>query len=465
VSSAGTYYFRAQSAQGCWGTQGSATITVTALPTITSTTGAARGVAATASIQATSSAGTINWYTASSGGSVIGTSNSGASWTTPSISSNTTYYAEATNNGCVSASRTAVSATVSDALLIIGKDNSASFNQKQTNNTTDSLRVFVSTYAANNASNSGTITNDVSYIAIANNGGKLKATSTSNAEKPSGIYSRFEREWQVTNTNFSDDFSLEIEWINAGNVTLSDLRLLVDSDGDFSNATAYSTADGLTFEIGSIIVRGIKTTMIPSGSTRYITIGSISSSTPLPIDLLSFKAEINENMVDVNWSTASEINNDYFILEKSFDGRNWTKATELKAIGNSNLQTNYSWIDVSNYVGLCYYKLTQVDKDGTTKSFDIVSVDKNKSNILHDILLYPNPTSDHFSLEYISESEDEFNVIIESDNGKEVYNQRHHINKGENILHISSEEFASGLYIVVIENNNGLKVTKKVIKD
>ena len=85
-------------------------------------------------MQATASAGTINWYTTSSGGSAIRTSNSGESWTTPSISANTTYYAEATIGGCVSTSRTAVSTTVSDALLIIGKDNT--YNLLRFNGTT-----------------------------------------------------------------------------------------------------------------------------------------------------------------------------------------------------------------------------------------------------------------------------------------------------------------------------------------
>ncbi len=217
--------------------------------------------------------------------------------------------------------------------------------------------------------------------------------------------------------------------------------------------------------ISPALSSGAKTIQGGSTSNAGIWGVEIKEYTAVPIELLSFNAEVKDKNVNVNWKTASETNNDYFIIEKSYDGTNWTKATESKAIGNSNLQSNYSWIDVSNDVGLCYYKLTQVDKDGTKKSFDIISIDKNKSNILEDIKLYPNPTSDHFSLEYISESDDEFNVIIESDNGKEVYNKRHQILKGENFLNISSDEFASGLYIVVIENNNGLKVTKKVVKE
>lgn len=83
-------------------------ITVTAYPTVTGTTPGSRCDTGTVSLAATASAGTLNWYAASSGGTALGT---GTSFTTPSISGTTTYYVEAVNNGC-SSSRTAVIATV-----------------------------------------------------------------------------------------------------------------------------------------------------------------------------------------------------------------------------------------------------------------------------------------------------------------------------------------------------------------
>lgn len=92
-------------------TSNQATLTVTPSPTITGTTPASRCSTGTVDLGATASAGTINWYAASSGGSSLGT---GTTFTTPSISSTTTYYVDATNNGCTSTSRTAVIATVSN---------------------------------------------------------------------------------------------------------------------------------------------------------------------------------------------------------------------------------------------------------------------------------------------------------------------------------------------------------------
>ncbi len=101
VSVAGVNCSQAQS--------GSATITVSSMPAITGTTPSSRCGAGTVTLSAIASAGTVNWYSASTGGSSLGTGNN---FTTPSLSATTTYWAEAVNNGCTGSSRTAVTATV-----------------------------------------------------------------------------------------------------------------------------------------------------------------------------------------------------------------------------------------------------------------------------------------------------------------------------------------------------------------
>ena len=92
-------------------------VTVSAIPTITGSTPASRCGTGTVGLGATASAGTVNWYAASTGGSSLGT---GTGFNTPSISATTTYYVDATNNGCTTAARTAVTATVNTVPTITG---------------------------------------------------------------------------------------------------------------------------------------------------------------------------------------------------------------------------------------------------------------------------------------------------------------------------------------------------------
>ena len=109
-----TYYVDATQS-GCTSSPRQAVVaTVIPQPTITGTVPASRCGTGTVSLQATASEGTVYWYTVASGGTSIG---SGSPWTTPSISATTTYYAEADNNGCTSASRTAVTAYISGGNL------------------------------------------------------------------------------------------------------------------------------------------------------------------------------------------------------------------------------------------------------------------------------------------------------------------------------------------------------------
>lgn len=281
----------------------------------------------------------------------------------------------------------------------IGRDVAQEFYQKQSKTQDDSLIVYINNLAANNEANVGVVSNNESYLLIGNDKRRLQSTAASNAEKPVGIATRWEREWKITNTNFNDSYTLEFEWDSVSAFDINDIRLLVDTDGDFSNATVLSVADGLTFSVGSIIVGGINTSHIPANSTRFITIGSVRDGTSLPIDLVDFTAQVHEsNTVLLEWETASEINNDYFTIERSTNGINWEVVEKVAGAGNSLATLSYSAIDTEPYYGVSYYRLMQTDFDGTLSYSPIRSVNLTKQNTT-DIRIYPNPTNTRLTIE------------------------------------------------------------------
>ena len=97
-------------------------------------------------------------------------------------------------------------------------------------------------------------------------------------------------------------------------------------------------------------------------------------SIALPITLLSFNAAAIKDGVHVEWSTASQINNDYFNVEKSLDGYEWENKVTVAGAGNSNTQMDYSWVDLNPSMGVSYYRLKQTDYDGEFEVFHPVSV-------------------------------------------------------------------------------------------
>ena len=163
----------------------------------------------------------------------------------------------------------------------ICKDYESNISQKQSKDHNDDLLIYMNALAATNAANTGNITNNLASIIIGNDAGSYYAepANASYLEKPTGIESRFDREWKITNTNFADDYSIQFNWEgDEMNFAITDIRLLIDDDGDFSDATVLADGADISIAQGSIIVSGIGTAEIPLNTTRYITIASVDNA-------------------------------------------------------------------------------------------------------------------------------------------------------------------------------------------
>ena len=99
-----------------------------------------------------------------------------------------------------------------------------------------------------------------------------------------------------------------------------------------------------------------------------------NANNPLPIELTRLNARVENNVVRLEWETASETNNDFFTVEKSSDAINFEKLTIVQGAGNSTKQIRYSIIDDSPINGISYYRLKQTDFDGLLEFSGVISV-------------------------------------------------------------------------------------------
>jgi len=133
---------------------------------------------------------------------------------------------------------------------------------------------------------------------------------------------------------------------------------------------------------------------------NYIAIEGLqqpNNAAPLPISLISFTAEtVNNNKVNLFWSTASEKNNDYFIIEKSQEGRIFTQFTEVKSNGNGNKVVTYQALDIHPFERITYYRLVQNDVDGKRNYSNVIQVSLNPTN--SELSAFPNPTLSFLTL-------------------------------------------------------------------
>ncbi len=119
-----------------------------------------------------------------------------------------------------------------------------------------------------------------------------------------------------------------------------------------------------------------------------------SVTTLLPVTLVNWNAMFSNNTVSLKWTTTSEKNSSHFIIERSFDGIEYSDAAMVFAAGNSDISIDYSYNDKipAGNSGVIYYRLKMVDADGRSKTSDvrIVRIGKASSDLVK-ILAYPNP--------------------------------------------------------------------------
>jgi hypothetical protein len=150
--------------------------------------------------------------------------------------------------------------------------------------------------------------------------------------------------------------------------------------------------------------------------------GSINDFNPLPIELLDLKATSNSGVVVINWLTNTEHNSSHFILQRSADGVKFTSIATIVAAGESKTVRNYLHTDKQPFVGNNYYRLLQVDKDGSTVTSKIVSANIN-STVQSKLEVYPNP-SDGKILNLQLDYEGEITVSVFTITGVEIITQR-----------------------------------------
>lgn len=182
----------------------------------------------------------------------------------------------------------------------------------------------------------------------------------------------------------------------------------------------------------------------------------------LNVDLIDFNGKAEKNYTSLKWVTDNENNNDHFNVLKSDDGYNFREIGQVKGIGTTTKKSNYTFNDYSIESGISYYKLEQVDFDGTAVESEIISVERDPSIKLN---LYPNPTEDNITVEFVLSGQNS-----ESDNSIQLLNidgthiQDYTFNSTSSKINISLEGLKKGIYLVRFTNSIEGTVTKQIIK-
>ncbi len=293
------------------------------------------------------------------------------------------------------------------------------------------------------------------------NSGYANTTSLATSPAPTLNNVSTVEHWSLTRQAGIGTVVVDIYWENASSSDITDctdLKLARWSGGAWENT--YNTS-------GSGVCAGTGSGFISSGAevSSFIgplTFGSLVAdpTNPLPIELLSFNANLSDNIVELLWSTASEINNDYFTIEKSQDGKFFEIVNTIDGAGNSDGIKNYTAVDKYPYAGFSYYRLMQTDFDGIASysHIELVRYEKEVS-----ARLFPNPlTGNVFNIEMEGVEGQEVEIVLYNSMGVRVFSKNIIQQNG---LMITSVDIASqlkpGIYVVIGRINSEIDLFRQ----
>lgn len=292
---------------------------------------------------------------------------------------------------------------------------------------------------------------DDEFLMWGHDNGALNASNT--VDVPIGVQARFERVWRVSEVNASGNARnvgiVDVRWDLSGldPVTASDLRLLIDTDNDgvFSDEIALLGATSLGGNIYEFA-------LVPGGvlgirNNRRFTLGTINvSQTPLPIELKNFEVKVQTKGVAINWTTASETNNDFFTIQRSSDGQEFEDLFHIQGAGNSSELLAYDTIDWQPLAGRSFYRLKQTDFDGKYSFSPIESVVWIVP--AENFEIFPIPASNILKIRTESENAGEAKVSIFDSQGSIRLSGTLEFNSGTQLHSLPLPQIGSGLYYI-----------------
>lgn len=241
------------------------------------------------------------------------------------------------------------------------------------------------------------------------------------------------------------------------------------NNSDPTNSTDLSLLQKITFsgtDITFLLTDATSVTKALSNINK-ITFSGTNGGNPLPVELVSFTAVVNGNKVTLEWSTATEVNNYGFDVERSAintKSQEWVKIGFVNGSGNSNSPKHYSFTNIPNGETKFNYRLKQIDNDGKYEYSNVVSIDINAPNKFALNQNYPNPFNPSTKISYRLPIDGFVTLKVYDILGKEINTLVNGNEKAGNYeVDFDGSGLASGVYICRMSYSDYSGVIKMLI--
>jgi len=186
-------------------------------------------------------------------------------------------------------------------------------------------------------------------------------------------------------------------------------------------------------------------------AVEYVPALKITALTALPVELISFRGNLQDENTLLSWETASELNNSGFEIERSLEGEKW----EMIGFVSGNLTTNninsYHFRDMSPASGINYYRLKQIDLNGAFEYSNTIVLEVENKN-QHEILVYPSPASEQINIHSSIFTAQKTNLKIVNSVGQIILEELIPANEDRIIKTIDISKYEKGIYFVIVSN-------------
>lgn len=265
------------------------------------------------------------------------------------------------------------------------------------------------------------------------------------------VYNAFDNDNSETLTDESNvEISVQpIETVTFHPITAAISIVNID-EVDFPEIDYYG-CDRDIFEVGEQVLRDI---------VHIKTAGAVNGIISLlPISLINFQVECINNTPRVSWTTETETNNEYFVIERSLNGIDFEQIAIINGAGNSTINLNYEYMDhsMANNSNLIYYRLKQVDFNGQSETFKVVVYHNCNNENTVSVTVFPTQFRNDITVELSDFSGDKMVIEIFDTHGKQVYNTTRY-NTGAQNIDLST--LVAGVYTVRTIAKNQVFVDK-----
>jgi hypothetical protein len=263
--------------------------------------------------------------------------------------------------------------------------------------------------------------------------------------------------WDIQRTAGTDNAQVRLYWNTqtASGIT-SATELLV---GHYTGGQWESQGNGANS--GDVNPGYVESSTAITTFSPFTFASNSGGSNPLPVELTSFTAKKKESHIILQWTTSTEINNDRFEIERSFDGESFTQIGSITGNGNTNQVISYQFTDRLPLMGISFYRLKQVDYDGAFEYSSTITVQIEDEFGLN-VIIAPNPTTrNNIQIGVQASGNQPIHISLIDLSGKVLYARFYEVDQISGFIKVHPMEvIKSGLYILKVSQGDSKKILR-----